>query len=55
MKDSVVTARCASVLGRGEKESKNYKEYLAVKVQRYLILRSRYPLILMVPSGASAS
>ncbi len=55
MKDSVVTARCGSVLWHGKNESKDYEEYLVVKVPLYLILRSRSPLILMVPSGASAS
>jgi len=50
MKDSVVTALCGSILWCGKNESKDYEEYLVVKVPLYLILRSRSPSILRVPS-----
>jgi hypothetical protein len=39
----------------GKNESKDYEEYLVVEMPLYLILRSRSRIILMVPSGASAS
>jgi hypothetical protein len=35
MEISVVTARCGSVLWRGKKESRDYKEYLVVKMPLY--------------------
>jgi hypothetical protein len=48
MEFSVVTARCGSVLWRGKKESRDYEEYLAVKMPLYLILCSRSLVILKV-------